>query len=105
MAIYRCRHNRVGRVVPDDAVAFVGDHEGYAYRLTGGCVIVVFAVDGPATIVEDAFLVLSQSVVMLIGRGLECGTHTKCFFPVDCLGRFFPTTHLQYDIAGGRPYR
>ena len=60
VAVHSRRHHRVRGIVPHDGIALVSDKNGYADGLARRCVIEVFAIDGAAAIVQDAFLVLSN---------------------------------------------
>ncbi len=94
-------HVGVGRVVPDDAVVAVGDHEGHADRLARRRVVVVAAVDGAAAIVEHAFLVLAQAVIVLVvGRG-EGGADAIGLLTGDDVGTHLPAGHVEQDRALG----
>jgi len=92
------------RIVPHDAVALVGHEKGHAYRFTGRRIIVVFAIDGAAPIVQNPLLVLSESVVVLIGRRRKSRPHPEGLFAVHRVRRHFPTAHSQDGFAAGRAY-
>src|SRR5580698_4751819 len=98
------RHDGLGRIVPDDAVAFVGDQEGYAHRFAGGRIVVVPTVDGAAPIIQNPLLILPEPVVMLVGRCVESRPRAKGFLAVNRVRRHLPTGHLQDWSAFRRAY-
>ena len=83
------------RIVPDDAIALVGDHERHADRLARRRVVIVAAVDRAPAQVELAFLVLAEPVIMLVGGRREAGPDAERLLAVDGVRRHFPPGHLR----------
>ena len=53
-------------IVPDEAVALVSDEKRHACGGRGGREIVVPAADGMAAMIEEAFVVVAEAVVVLV---------------------------------------
>ena len=58
-------NGRLGRIVPDEAVAAVRDHEGDADVFAADVRVVVPAVDTVIAEIEEALLLLAEAVVVL----------------------------------------
>ena len=61
------------RIVPDEAVALVGDEERDAGGGRGGREVVVPAADGMAAMIEEAFVIVAEAVVVLVVGRDESG--------------------------------
>src|SRR5208337_3979733 len=60
-------------VVPDQSVATIGDHERHPDRRSAGSVVVMPALEGMTAMVEEPFLILPQTIVVLVIGGSEGG--------------------------------
>ncbi len=102
-------------VVPDHSVATIGDHEGHTNALSAGSVVVMPALDGVTAMVEEPFLILPQTIVVLvIGRSegradlIEGRIRSTPFVQDASIGVLVighghrPTRQLQEDLALGR---
>ena len=60
-------------IVPEDAVAFVCNYKWHTDTLTRGCVVIMSTTEHMVAMVEVAFLILAQAVIMLIRWRSEAG--------------------------------
>ena len=108
----------LGGVIPQQAVAFVGHQKGHAEAGSGGSKVVGPAAHHVAAMIEEAFVVLAQAVVMLVGgrgegraHGVEPGVGGAAV--VEHLGgavllvglALHPAGHLQQRFAIGGAQR
>ncbi len=70
LLVESCVDRGLRRVVPQQAIAFVGDDERHAGAGRGGGQVVIPAAHGVAAVIEEALVILTKAVVVLIiGRG------------------------------------
>ena len=57
---------RSGRIVPDQTIAAISHHKRNAHRRAAGRCVVMAAIHGVSAMIQIAFLILTQPVVMLV---------------------------------------